>query len=607
MAASSSANNKEDLAQSNILDSIISGLQSSLSAETNFDIIRFIYEILGFDAKLKTGQTLLLKCIYNLPLDNAELLLLEKWQLEGKTNFKDFGPDHQWTEIVVAAGMRAGKSMCAAMISAYEFWLLHAHPNPQKMYGLPTGAPIRITTLATSEAQTLQTIFGQIKSYIERSAYFKALISKGEITILEKRIISNKNNVTILGAHSTSASLVGSTGKLVVYDEISRMAEVLGGNDKVNDLYKSLGRSTATFAKHGKRLAISSVWCEGDYLQVLEDQGWDRAEQGSLVFRLMTKDLHDGYDYEINSFIPGEIEKDPIGARRDYESIRPKTVDSFLDPEEIERAIRGTAVLSSYPVDIKIADQTFIGLDVTTPYPLSWPQQSWIHVDPGVSKDSYGLVAGHAEFIPGIGITAVVDVCLEWAPVSTVDGVKKVSFDDVERVIRMLSKIRNVSRVTSDHFQNQATLQRLMADGIACEELNFKNSFQFHIYTQLRTWLNAGRVILPKEKNEPYPLLIQELRDLVLINGMKIDHPRKTTSGRPGSKDLADGVAVLVHQVAEFERMNMYSNLLEAGADMPNYKSVQMIQTKVDNSNVNPRNVYRGGQVSTTRRNIYGI
>jgi hypothetical protein len=50
-----------------------------------------------------------------------------------------------------------------------------------------------------------------------------------------------------------------------------------------------------------------------------------------------------------------------------------------------------------------------------------------------------------------------------------------------------------------------------------------------------------------------YPPLIRELEELKLVNGNKYDHPAKSRTGQPGSKDCADALACAVLSAMQYE------------------------------------------------------
>jgi len=522
--------------------SISNKLVQRISNSKVLGIVDFIYNILGFDKELFLSQRALLKCICDEPLSVDEEELLRKWKKEGKTNWE---PGHKWLEINIELGMRSSKTVIAAWLCCYTLYKLLIKDDP--LEGFPRaakGTTIFITTIATTETQSKDTIYGYIKNFILNSPWFQTWIKREELVVTQERIYSETKNVVIYAGHSNGGALVGKGSLLVCMDEVCRFIDVTGSYEKVDGLVSSLSKSLSTFAPESKRIAISSAWESGDYMEKLVNEGWDRVESGVLCFRVPTFDFRPDITKD-DEDIKLEYIRDPVGAARDYECIRPKSTKAFFDEAEINYAISigGHQVVDwqKMYVDGKDRSSLYVAIDLINITPVSQLFiNSYAHADPGISGDAYAFAVGHFDEDAKL---IYIDALLRWAP-EKVNGRKlKVSFTNVEEVITTICKKRRVVHITFDHFQAEGLVQNLLQEGIRAESVFFSRKKQAEIYLLARRWINQRRVILPK-----YGPLVEELRqELIHIgyDGSKITHPPQY------GKDLSDAVCTVIATLAQ--------------------------------------------------------
>lgn len=531
---------------------IAEGLQR---LDTKLTVIEFARDILNF--KLMVPQSAILKAFYGLELEEPEREWLDKMVAENKSTWR---PGRSYQVLVVEAGMRSSKTTIASIIVAYEAFELYQLPNPAEHYGLHPGSPLFITTVATTQQQSKDTVFGYTKARIEDSPYFKTLMDKGEVFVNDDRIEFPKKRLTIIGGHSNQAGMVGKTAKAFVMDEAARFKDTSTGESNAKSMYSNVGRSTISFKEHGKKIIISSAWEEGDVMEwlyemadpdqnVTLDDGTE-VEQNMLAFRLCTWDLNTTLSRK--DFV-NDYRMDEVAARRDYEGIRPGSVENFFVKEKLVQAAKGDSCADWLPSTIEVGARKYVGISIPHIEPVTFPIYSYAHADPGLKKDSFGFAVGHPMRTQA-GVVAVIDLVVEWAPKDQGRGVVwPVSYEDVERVIWDVHKARNIRRLTTDHWQQAGLVQRMYSKGVVTQEIHFSGETQLMMYQTARQMFNAGRVILPKDAEKA----LKELIHIQLLRGKKIDHPRKNPDETPGSKDLADCIVSVIYQCAEEERLFM--------------------------------------------------
>lgn len=469
----------------------------------------------------------------------------------------------------------SGKSATVGLMVAYEFYKLITCPNPQEKYNLPSSSIIYLSALASSERQTLGTIFGYVKNYITGSTFFKSQIDDGRIIVKELEIVFPEKNIILASGHSRADTLVGRTAMMVAFDELAMFSVDEGKTSNAGDVYARVGRSVATFPDDGKRVAMSSVKEEGDFMQQLIEDGWDKQHRGMLIFDLTTFEFNPTKTYD-DPVISGDFSRDPIAAARDYENIRPSSAYAYINPFIVDKATRipdptnpeNEITFDRYTnciyrtIQVPRSDPSnpaammiMTGLDVGLPKDIDSRWQSIAHCDPGSVRDSYGFACGHAEPGPK-GIVTVIDIVLEWCPIPLGKGAKApVDLLNVEEAIKLLAGPRKIQRVTFDQFQSDATIQALNRAGIPAAKLHFAAGNQFDMYELLRLRLNQGLVKIPND-----PTLVEELKNLQMsTSGKKVDHPKNKDSQILGrgkiSKDLADCIAVVNWHIASQERV----------------------------------------------------
>jgi hypothetical protein len=251
-------------------------------------------------------------------------------------------------------------------------------------------------------------------------------------------------------------------------------------------------------------------------------------------FRLRSWDLNPERAARDNPIIRGEYAQDPVQAALEFEGVRHSGQYSFLDKDEVIRAFRGSSKIKVVR-DVAAGDG-LVRMQATVA--KSDGVSTYLHLDPAVKRDAYGLAFGHKETSPDGEPIVVIDGLVAWEPEPGI----QVSITNVQSVIYEINRQRPLTKVTSDHAHSPETIQRLKANGINAESIFFSRSIQLDMYDCLRKLLHENRIIFPR-MSEYTALLKDELIHLQLINANKVDHkPDK-------SKDLADCVAAICWQL----------------------------------------------------------
>ncbi len=570
------------------LDEIIS--EAMQKDEELLSPVDFCREILGM--YLFPAQRTIMKAFYGLPFtkgawgdcidpsDPERLVKLKEWGHSEDEEFDEAAlmdkwldqkkalwvPGQRYKNLSLESGMGSSKSSITGGMSAYEFYRLTKMEDPGRQLGLIAGDPIFVLSIATNEQQAKDTIFAYTKARMESSAYFGSMIERGDIVVLTTEIVHRKKNVIFRAGHSRGAGLVGKNLWGLLMDEVNRFAIEPGASVESSGLalWNNVGKGTTRF-KHsvdgGVKIGIGSAWQEGDMSDLL----WRQVENGEvdpremMCLRLCTWDVNPNYTGRDDPHLQTFYASDPIGARRDYEGIRPGAQEDFFNKEILDRYSIGKQVGKYYPTKLydvagkgvvengdvsalsKDQYRSYVGIQVVDVEEMMYPNFSYAHADPGIVNDSFGFAVGHGEPTDK-GLLAIIDLVLEWAPeMDKDDGKTKipVNVTDVEEKLLSVCSMRNTRRLSFDHWNAAGSVQRLYTKGIVTEQVTFTAPVQLAMYETLRHRLDNGLVVLPDPESSPAAKkLYWELRKLQLVNGRKVDHPKGRALGC--SKDLAD-------------------------------------------------------------------
>lgn len=271
-----------------------------------------------------------------------------------------------------------------------------------------------------------------------------------------------------------------------------------------------------------------------------------------------------------------DFERDLEGSIRDIAGIATETVSPFIHRvEKIQEAVveglpSAVAIdewCPNVPLELiweRVA-QPFIrrlpgGLEEDAWRPLRHPDAPrYVHIDTALTGDSASIVIAHPA-----GWTEVIrrdhngDEYTEIAPVIESDLLLRVIPPPGDEIV--LGELRfvvyqfaehgfSVVFASCDSYQSADTLQQFRARGIDAEVQSMDKTMI--PYDLTKTALYEGRVRL----QENY-WCVRELQQLMRVpklraKGFKIDHPRIGPDGKPGTKDVADGLTGVVYSITQ--------------------------------------------------------
>jgi hypothetical protein len=383
-------------------------------------------------------------------------------------------------------------------------------------------------------------------------------------------------------------------------DEAARFEYDEFGKSKADNIWSNVGRGTSTFGESGKKLAISSAWEEGDYIEKL----YELSEQdtSTLAFRLKTWDVN--LNPNMSEAVLKASEdyiKDPITAALEYENIRSSKINRYLNADNVSRAFiaHSRADIVEYPMDVTNEHgdtRYYVGCNILRSEAIE-NNISFAHIDYGVKKDRAAMaIASIIQLEDTWGIS--VDILAGWKPYISKDKNNKaihrvVSFLNVEEILIELCRLRNVRIASFDCYNSQHTIQNLHNQGITTVEMKVSNKAQLEYFSLSKNLINEGRLLLPKDSNLSTTLKT-ELVNLTQnpITG-RIDHTKTST------KDISDSVVNAVYNCYHYAVKN---NLISGGVSTA-LTSISSSKTNLYNAKENKIIKLKSGKAKL-RRNI---
>lgn len=405
-----------------------------------------------------------------------------------------------YRELVMMLGRQSGKTFLTSVFALYETFRLIILDDPAKYYGLAPGSKIFILAIAASETQAKDTIYSAIQQKMVRCPFFRRFNPK--IYSLEIRF--DDQNVYIFCGTTSAATMVGRTVKLVIIDEIAKIEE--GQTSRVAwNVYNSLARSTVLFGYEGKRIMLSTPIHTDDIICTL----YERTQQydDMLGLKFPTWEFNPRISYD-DPEMQRELEKDPIAFWTDY-GVRPIAITEFY--------FGNREILRVDDTKPNLLEYYFNGLKFSPP-----PHMYVLTGDPALKHDAFGLALGHLEldtyYVDGLWAFRSMEA-------SELDPLR--IRDDILGIVSLFNPVASVFD-TWAFPETQAEIQRR---GIPV----YQNIVDKECYDKVKDLFYHDKLLIC-----PYPGVLDEFKNLRLIRGKKVDHPRG------GSKDIADSVANLV-------------------------------------------------------------
>ena len=471
-------------------------------------------------------------------------------QAEGLNHFNKYTKN----ELILQLGKGSGKDFISTVACAYVVYKLLCLKDPATYFGKPAGDAIDIINVAVNAQQAKNVFFKGFKTKIEKSPWFAGKYNaKADSIEFDKAI-------TVYSGHSERESHEGLNLLMAVLDEISGFATEVGtGNEQgktADNIYKAFrGTVDSRFPDLGKVVLLSFPRYQGDFIsQRYESVIADKETIERRHTFIMNEDLpHDdpGHQFEISwdedTILSYKIPRVYAFKRPTWEVNPTRKIEDFKLAfyTDLGDAMMRFACMPTYASDAFFKQKDKLEKCMNTRNPLDSFRRFdetfkpdpdkvyYIHADLAQKHDKCAVAIAHVD--KWVNIQVIKDY-EQVAPIVIVDAVAwwepraegPVNLSEVKQWIMNLRRQGfNLGMVTFDRWQSFDIQNELQAVGIRTETVSVAKKH----YEDLAMMIYEERVAIPM-----IPILLEEMSELKIMKGNRVDHPRKK------SKDLADAV-----------------------------------------------------------------
>ena len=515
---------------------------------------------------------------------------------EGKRYYKKYTKN----EIILQLGKGSGKDFVSTVACAYIVYKLLCLKDPARYFGKPSGDAIDIINVAINAQQAKNVFFKGFKTKIEKSPWFAGKYNaKAESIEFDKAL-------TVYSGHSERESHEGLNLILAVLDEISGFATEVGtGNDQgktADNIYKAFRASVdSRFPDLGKVALLSFPRFPGDFISQRYDAVIADKEVVEKTHKfIMNEDLPE--DSEGNSLeiswdedtilsykIPGVFAlKRPTWVVNPTRKIDDFKISFFTDMGD---AMQRFACIPTYMSDAFFKQKDKLEKCMTLRNPVDQFRRFdesfkpdpdkvyYVHADLAQKHDKCAVAIAHVDKWVNIQVMkdyeqvvpmVIVDAVAWWEP--KVEG--PVNLSEVKQWIQNLRRQGfNIGMVSFDRWQSFDIQQELKSVGIKTDTVSVAKKH----YEDLAMMIYEERVAIPM-----IPLLLEEMSELKIMKGNRVDHPRKK------SKDLADAVCGAVfgaisHTIKDYEQEVEVHTWTSSRVDKENHGMVKLESKEMPN------------------------
>jgi hypothetical protein len=470
--------------------------------------------------------------------------------VEGSKHFAKYTKN----ELILQLGKGSGKDFISTVACAYVVYKLLCLKDPAIYYGKPAGDAIDIINVAVNAQQAKNVFFKGFKTKIEKSPWFAGKYNaKADSIEFDKAI-------TVYSGHSERESHEGLNLLMAVLDEISGFAsEVVSGNEQgktADNIYKAFrGTVDSRFPDLGKVVLLSFPRYQGDFIsQRYESVIADKETVERTHTFIMNEDLpHEdpGNQFQISwdedNILQYKIPRVFAFKRPTWEVNPTRKIEDFKLAfyTDLGDAMMRFACMPTYSSDAFFKQIDKVEKCMNTRNPLDSfrrfdetfvpdPEKTYyIHADLAQKHDKCAVAIAHVD--KWVNIQVIKDY-EQVAPIVVVDAVAwwepraegPVNLSEVKQWIMNLRRQGfNIGMVSFDRWQSFDIQNELQAVGIRTETVSVAKKH----YEDLAMMIYEERVSIPR-----IPILLEEMSELKIMKGNRVDHPRKK------SKDLADAV-----------------------------------------------------------------
>ena len=457
-------------------------------------------------------------------------------------------------EVILQLGKGSGKDFTSTVACAYIVYKLLCLKDPARYFGKPSGDAIDIINVAINAQQAKNVFFKGFKTKIEKSPWFQGKYNP------KAESIEFDHAITVYSGHSERESHEGLNLILAVLDEISGFANEVGtGNDQgktADNIYKAFRASVdSRFPDLGKVALLSFPRYPGDFIS----QRYDAV--------ILEKDaIHKTHRFIINDELPEDMEGNYLDIEWDEDTIvsykypgvfalkRPtwevnptRKIDDFKIAfmTDLGDAMQRFACVPTYSTDafFKQVDKVRACMTIRNPidsykrfdetFKPDPTKKYYVHADLAQKHDKCAVAIAHVDKWVNIQVikdyqqvapVVVVDAVVYWEP--KIEG--PVNLSEVKLWIQNLRRQGfDIGMVSFDRWQSFDIQNELKQVGIRTETVSVAKKH----YEDMAMLVYEERLAMPAIE-----LLFEELTELKIMKGNRVDHPRKS------SKDLADAV-----------------------------------------------------------------
>ena len=483
---------------------------------------------------------------------------------------KDGNPWHRKYDLaVLCEGIGSGKSFKISIIATYFLHLLLCLRDPQSYFSSGKTSKIAIMNMSISERNAKKVIFSEIASKINTCKWFlDRPWERPDSRMPDPQCPSElrfKNNVFIIPGSGSWRTAVGYNIIVGIMDE-GGSYRATDNSDQAEDIYNTLQRRLGSrFEDKGAIVIGGSPMYESDFLEKKIKEGEVPDSRIYAKRRTLWEAKYPDWDGEffyvdrINRIVldkkPDNMKDvdvipkvpflykafiaSPTKAYRDFGAMPSPTLNPFFESPKM--------LLERYNPDRKHDPIRKDGTIENWFTPIDRMSFHTIHIDLALTGDACGFALGHNAGSTEEGGTKIyIDLMMR------IKGSKEapVRIGKVREYIYALTALGfPIGLVTYDGFQSSDSMQILEGKGYRTEYLSVDRTMA--PYSNFKESITENRLdyyyIKSGDESEPSAseVFIREAMQLEEIRGKKIDHPPK------GSKDVADAVAGVVHNILE--------------------------------------------------------
>jgi hypothetical protein len=457
-------------------------------------------------------------------------------------------------ELILQLGKGSGKDFISTVACAYVVYKLLCLKDPATYFGKPAGDAIDIINVAVNAQQAKNVFFKGFKTKIERSPWFAGKYNaKADSVEFDK-------SITVYSGHSERESHEGLNLLMAVLDEISGFATEVGtGNEQgktADNIYKAFrGTVDSRFPDLGKVVLLSFPRYQGDFISqryesvISEKETIERTHTFIMNEELPHEDPGNQFQisWDEDNILSYKIPRVYAFKRPTWEVNPTRKIEDFKLAfyTDLGDAMMRFACMPTFASDAFFKQKDKLEKCMNTRNPLDSFRRFdetfkpdpdkvyYIHADLAQKHDKCAVAIAHVD--KWVNIQVIKDY-EQVAPIVIVDAVAwwepkaegPVNLSEVKQWIMNLRRQGfNLGMVTFDRWQSFDIQNELQAVGIRTETVSVAKKH----YEDLAMMIYEERVAIPM-----IPILLEEMSELKIMKGNRVDHPRKK------SKDLADAV-----------------------------------------------------------------